>query len=89
MGKRVRVVDDFSTGSRDNLDGLLDRVELIEGTVTDAETVRQAVRGPRAVAPQAQATANVGGGETAEGMRGRGSGQPIRCPYYVSRCRGE
>ena len=32
-GERVRVLDDFSTGKRENLAPWLDRVELIEGDI--------------------------------------------------------
>src|SRR5262245_44586991 len=53
QGKRVRVLDDFSTGDRANLDGVVNRIELIEGDVTDAQTVRQAVRGCEVVYHQA------------------------------------
>jgi UDP-N-acetylglucosamine/UDP-N-acetyl-alpha-D-glucosaminouronate 4-epimerase len=35
LGHTVRVLDDFSTGKRSNLDGLGDRVEMLEGSVTD------------------------------------------------------
>lgn len=47
-GYSVRVLDNFSTGKRDNLplDG---RVELIEGNVADAQTVRRAIQGCQAV----------------------------------------
>ncbi|HXG11633.1 MAG TPA: SDR family oxidoreductase [Gemmataceae bacterium] len=44
-GGRVRVLDDFSTGRRDNLDTVRDRVELIEGSVTDREAVAAAMQG--------------------------------------------
>ncbi|MFO0842185.1 MAG: GDP-mannose 4,6-dehydratase [Gemmataceae bacterium] len=37
-GHRVRVLDNFSTGDRDNLDGVAHRIELIEGDITDLET---------------------------------------------------
>jgi UDP-glucose 4-epimerase len=53
QGKRVRVLDDFSTGDRANLDAVIGRVELIEGDVTDAAAVRQAVRGCEVVYHQA------------------------------------
>lgn len=47
-GYAVRVLDNLSTGKRSNLpDGA--NVELIEGDVADAQVVRQAVRGVRAV----------------------------------------
>jgi UDP-glucose 4-epimerase len=44
-GDRVRVLDNLSTGSRANLDSVLDRVELIEGDVRDADCVARAVNG--------------------------------------------
>jgi UDP-glucose 4-epimerase len=44
-GDRVRVLDNLSTGSRDNLDEVFDRIEFFEGDVTDPEAVRQAVAG--------------------------------------------
>jgi UDP-glucose 4-epimerase len=43
--EKVRVLDNFSTGRRENLLPLLDRIELIEGDLTDLETVRGAVEG--------------------------------------------
>jgi UDP-glucose 4-epimerase len=43
-GDRVRVLDDFSTGSWDNLEAVRDRIEVIEGDITDPSTVRTAVR---------------------------------------------
>src|SRR5690349_21949647 len=46
-------LDDLSTGDRRNLEAVINRVELIEGDVTDAETVRQAVRGCEVVYHQA------------------------------------
>ena len=42
-GHRVRVLDDFSTGNRANLAGVLDKIELIEGSITDPIRVRAAV----------------------------------------------
>jgi UDP-glucose 4-epimerase len=44
-GHAVRVLDDFSTGRRENLAAALPRVDLIEGDVRDAAVVRQAARG--------------------------------------------
>jgi nucleoside-diphosphate-sugar epimerase len=41
--ERVRVLDDFSTGKRENLAPWLDRIELIEGDVRDLDAVRQAM----------------------------------------------
>jgi len=42
-GDGVRVVDNFSTGKRENLDGVLDRIELIEGSLVEPEVCRRAV----------------------------------------------
>jgi UDP-N-acetylglucosamine/UDP-N-acetyl-alpha-D-glucosaminouronate 4-epimerase len=52
-GYEVVVLDDFSTGKRENLDGLLDRIELIEGSVVDAATCTRACRGVDFVLHQA------------------------------------
>jgi UDP-N-acetylglucosamine/UDP-N-acetyl-alpha-D-glucosaminouronate 4-epimerase len=52
-GERVRVLDDFSTGRRENLTPLRDRIELIEGSVTDRAVVVAAVRGVDYVLHQA------------------------------------
>ena len=41
----VVVVDNFSTGKRENLTPFLDRIDVIEGTLLDAETCARAVRG--------------------------------------------
>jgi nucleoside-diphosphate-sugar epimerase len=48
-GERVRVLDDFSSGRRQNLEGLPGHVELIEGTVVDAATVKKAMEGVQTV----------------------------------------
>jgi UDP-glucose 4-epimerase len=44
-GDRVRVLDNLSTGRLSNMDGFRDRIEFIEGDVTDAKIVAQAVEG--------------------------------------------
>jgi len=44
-GERVRVLDDFSTGRRSNVESLKGAVELIEGTIADPEVVARAVAG--------------------------------------------
>lgn len=44
-GERVRVLDDFSTGRRENLTAVIGRIELIEGDVSDPEAARRAVDG--------------------------------------------
>jgi UDP-glucose 4-epimerase len=52
-GDRVRVLDNLSTGHLSNLDGFRDRIELIEGDVTDAQVVAKAVEGVECVFHQA------------------------------------
>jgi UDP-glucose 4-epimerase len=52
-GDQVRVLDDFSTSHRENLAAVEDRIELIEGDITDMETMRRAVRGVEVVFHQA------------------------------------
>jgi UDP-glucose 4-epimerase len=44
-GARVRVLDDFSTGRRENLAAVADHIELREGDVTHMKTVERAVAG--------------------------------------------
>ena len=46
-GEKVRVVDNFLTGSRDNLGDIIDRIELIEGDIRDAELMRKLMKGAR------------------------------------------
>jgi UDP-glucose 4-epimerase len=48
-GERVRVLDDFSSGRRENLESLRGPVELIEGTIADAPTVARAMAGVEVV----------------------------------------
>ena len=52
-GAGVRVLDDFSTGFRRNLDAVEDDIELVEGDVRDEKTVRAAVSGCAYVIHQA------------------------------------
>ncbi len=42
-GDSVRVLDNFATGRRENLEPMLDRIELIEGDLCDPEACRLAV----------------------------------------------
>lgn len=44
-GDRVRVLDDLSTGSRDNLPSLTDHLEFLEGDIRDADVCRRAAEG--------------------------------------------
>jgi UDP-glucose 4-epimerase len=39
-GRRVRVLDNLSTGKREHLAPVLDPIELVEGDILDAATVR-------------------------------------------------
>jgi UDP-glucose 4-epimerase len=52
-GFRVRVLDNFATGRRENLDGFDGDVELIEGDIQSYERVHDAVRGSEVVFHQA------------------------------------
>lgn len=52
-GHDVVVLDDFSTGKRENLEGLRGAIELIEGTITDPATCTRACRGVQFVLHQA------------------------------------
>jgi len=44
-GERARILDNFSTGKRENIAPFLEDVELIEGDLRYLDTVRQAVEG--------------------------------------------
>jgi UDP-glucose 4-epimerase len=44
-GDNVRVLDNFSTGKRENIDEVGSQIDLVEGDLCDAEKVRQAVDG--------------------------------------------
>ena len=48
-GERVRVIDDLSTGRRENLEGLRGSLEFLEGTIIDPELVKRAMRGAEVV----------------------------------------
>ncbi|MEK6813276.1 MAG: SDR family oxidoreductase [Nitrospirota bacterium] len=56
-GDRVRVLDNFATGSRDNLDGIepdrADRLDVVEGDIRDQAACREACRGVEVVYHQA------------------------------------
>ena len=52
-GARVRVLDDFSTGRRVNLEHALDRIDVIDGSVTDPSVCEAACRGVEYVFHQA------------------------------------
>jgi UDP-glucose 4-epimerase len=48
-GERVRILDDFSTGRRSNLEALKGDFELVEGTIVDPEIVTRAMKGVEVV----------------------------------------
>jgi len=48
-GDRVRVIDDLSSGTRENLSEVLSDIELIERDIRDVEATKNAVRGVEAV----------------------------------------
>jgi len=52
-GHDVRVLDNFATGKRENLLGLIDSIELVEGDVQSYERAHTAVRGVDVVFHQA------------------------------------
>ena len=52
-GARVRVLDNFLTGKRENLAPLLEAIELVEGDVRDLATCRKAAEGVDSVLHQA------------------------------------
>lgn len=43
-GERVRILDDFSTGRRSNLESLEGNVEVVEGSIVDPEAVARAMK---------------------------------------------
>ncbi len=45
MGEEVVILDDFSTGKRENLEDLQSRVKIIEGDICSMQTVRDATKG--------------------------------------------
>jgi UDP-glucose 4-epimerase len=49
LGREVRVLDNLSTGRRENLSSVASEIELIEGDIRDLETVHEAMRGCEAV----------------------------------------
>src|SRR6266704_87321 len=55
-GHDVVVLDDFSTGRRENLAAVADRIRLIEGSITDAAVCRRAMADVDCVLHQAAVT---------------------------------
>jgi UDP-glucose 4-epimerase len=52
-GEKVRVLDNFSTGKRENLSQFIDKIELIEGDIRSYHIVQKAVEGMDVVLHQA------------------------------------
>lgn len=52
-GKTVRVLDNFSTGKKENLAPFLDRIELVTGDIRDTKAARRAMNGVTYVIHQA------------------------------------
>ncbi|MFQ5692857.1 MAG: SDR family NAD(P)-dependent oxidoreductase, partial [Nitrospinota bacterium] len=52
-GDEVRVLDNLSTGSADNLGEVRGAVEFVEGDIRDADTLRRAMQGADCVFHQA------------------------------------
>ncbi len=52
-GARVRVLDDLSSGRRENLAGVMSRIEFLEGDIRDLESCRRACEGAAFVFHQA------------------------------------
>ena len=52
-GYQVKVLDNFSTGRRENIQNFRDHLELIEGDIRSYHTVSQAVNGVDAILHQA------------------------------------
>ena len=44
-GEKIRILDDFSTGKRENIVGFKDSIELIEGDLRNWEIVKRAMEG--------------------------------------------
>jgi len=52
-GQRVRVIDNFITGRRENLRGVLHAIELVKGDIRDARVMAKVIRGVDYVLHQA------------------------------------
>ena len=85
-GDDVRVLDNFSTGNRANLDGL--DVEIVEGELRSYERVHNAVRGVEVVLPprRARLGAALGAGSADHG-RGQRRGDAERAARRARRGR--
>jgi nucleoside-diphosphate-sugar epimerase len=80
LGQDVRVLDNFLTGKRENLNAFIDKIELIEGDIRDFETCERALDGVDYVLHQAA----LPGLPKKEGKEG----SPLS-PYAVTKMVGE
>ena len=62
-GKRIRVLDNFFTGKRENLETMRGDVELIEGDVRDSALCREVMNGVEAAIHLAATTLWLNGGQ--------------------------
>jgi len=53
QGKDVRILDNFATGKRENLDPFIDRIEVVEGDIRSYHIVLEAVEGVDIILHQA------------------------------------
>lgn len=52
-GEKIRVLDNFVTGKRENIEPFLNKIELVEGDIRDAKVVKEALKGIEFVIHQA------------------------------------
>lgn len=94
-GHKVRVLDNFSTGKKENLEHILDRIELVIGDIRDIDIVGSAVNGvdcilhqaaipsvPRSFQNPVETLSANGGGTLQLLIAARNSG--VKCFVYAS-----
>src|SRR5579884_2432909 len=84
-GARVRVLDNFSTGRRENLEGL--DVELVEGDLRDPDVVRRGGRRRRGL-PRGGAALGAAVGRRSAGEQRGERDRDARAPHGLPRGRG-
>jgi UDP-glucose 4-epimerase len=52
-GAQVTVIDDLSTGKKDNLAAIIDKIEFVQGSIADLELLKKAFQGAYAVVHEA------------------------------------
>jgi len=77
-GEKVRVLDNFSTGKRDNLAPFRNFIELIEGDIRELETCRRALRGV-GLTRKTLTSLGLGGGASAAGVLTAGAATVACC----------